>query len=466
MSLADTLRRLPPAAVDFARSLFDHHWLEASWLYERRDVLHSQGALLSADGWLELETRTDAHVAALAKGGALVLDECEAKALEGDVGELHTAVRVLARTDEIDRFNALLERIDWGDPARAWAVTDALAWDAPDAWQELVSAALADESMPQDALGPLARVVGLRGWPQGEILLGVLEDRVGDLEAICWALGVLGVQDALSSLYEVIQEDLAPPVKQAAAIAALRFAAGEVVAFLEQVVGTQAWAAVPLALGGGPTSWGALSKAAKATPTAEHMWAIGLFGYVGGIELLLEFVEDETCGEAAAEGLYLLTGADLYEEGYEKNPDAEPSGEGEEDEPLGLLVCRLPRSREAWEGWLDEHDGERLRGRIGTRVRGGAAFEPGTVLDEVGRRKVGARVGGWMLEELDVRYRLKAAMWPRQQEKARRTELGMAQAELPSRPKIMAGEWYLAGQPLRVATPSFHHVHLNRNGIT
>ncbi len=118
MPLSETLQRLPPAATDLARSIFDHHWREASWLYERRAVLYTQGALLSTKGWLELEARTDTHVRALALGDALVYDECEHKALEGDVGELHTAIRLLCRGDRSDRFNALVDRLDWAESIR------------------------------------------------------------------------------------------------------------------------------------------------------------------------------------------------------------------------------------------------------------------------------------------------------------------------------------------------------------
>lgn len=461
MSLADTLRRLPPAATDFARSLFDHHWFEASWLYERREVLHGQGALLCADGWLELEERTDAHVRALAKGGPLVLGECESKAIDGDVGELHTAVRLLCRGNQIDRFNALVERIDWQEPRRAWAVVDALAWDAPDAWQALLGALLGDEDVPDEVLGPLARVVGLRAWPLGDALLGVLEDRAGDLEAVTWALGVLRMSEALPELYAVIQEEQAPAVKQAAAIAALRFAPGEVLAFLQQVVAKEAWAAIPLAIGGGPQVWSALSGAAKASPTPEHMWAIGLFGYVGGIDLLLELVEDEACGAAAAEGLYLLTGADLFEEGYEVDPgaeaeaEAEPPVEGEEgEEPPGLLVSRLPRSKATWSTWITEH-GAGSQTTATARIRLGTPFDLVSAREEPATTKLAARLRQWMIEELDIRYRLHATHWPRLSQTMMRCALRSSQAATQA--KTIPGDWYSAGQPSRVAMAPLGH---------
>jgi len=407
------------------------------------------GAGVSADGWLELEARTNAHVRALAKGDRLVLEQCSDKALEGDVGELHTAARLLCRADQPDRFNALLDRIDWQDPARARAVADALIWDAPDSWRELVGAALADESLHDGAVGSLARVAGMRGWPLGELLLGVLEDRAGDLEAVAWAIGTLGHRDALAELYAVIQEPVDAGVRRAASLAALRFSPGEVLAFLEHVVDAQPWAAIPLALGGGPQAWPALLRSTQSAPTPERVVALGLLGCVGGIDVLLSMVEDEECGAAAAEGLYVLTGAPLHEEGQEKDPDAEPS-EDEDDERPGLLVRRLPRSRSAWAQWLDG-DGAPLRGRLGTRIRGGRAYEPRACLDELGGVGVSGQVRGWMLEELSVRYRLEAHAWPRLQETMRRRGIERARREIDGWGKVMAGEWYVAGQPLRMS---------------
>ncbi|MCH9687514.1 MAG: hypothetical protein K0V04_39130 [Deltaproteobacteria bacterium] len=447
MSLSETLRRLPPAAADFARSVFDHHWREASWLYERRAMLHTQGALLSTEGWLDVEARADAHVRALARGDHLVVDDCEHRAVEGDVGELHTAVRILCRTDQPDQFNALVDRLDWVEPARASAVADALAWDAADTWEALVEALLADESLPDDAVGPLARVVGLRGWPLGEALLGVLEDRVGDLAAVAWATGALGYREAQPELYTLIEEPLDPAVRQAAAIAALRFAPGQVLAFLQQVVDAEDWAAVPLALAGGPSVCSDLLRVAGDTPSPERLLALGLFGHVDGIELLMRHVEDETCGEAATQALYLLTGAPLHEEGIEHDPEAEPVADGNGEAQPGLLVRRLPRSREIWAAWIDEH--RHAFSAHSARLRYAEPLEPRAELRRIGHAAIPLHVRTWMLEELDIRYRLRCPAWPRLAWRSVQRGLHEGDALAQARPKIIAGEWYLGGQPLR-----------------
>ncbi len=446
MALDDTLARLPAAAEGYARSLLDHHWLEASWQHERRDVLWTQGALLDGKGWRELEARTEAHVAALARGGTLVFDQCEDRAVDGDVGELATAIRLLARTGQPDAFNNLLERLDWQEPARAHAIADALTWDAPGDWQELVAAILGDENAPDDALGPLARVVGRRGWPLGDALLGVLEDRVGDLEAVAWALGALEFADALPELYELIQEPQPPAVRQAAALAAMRIDPREVLAFIEHVAPTQPWAVLPLAVAGGAGVHELLCRVVEAEPTPQGLRALGLHGAVGGLDRLLAVVEDDTLGEAAADGLFLLTGAPLHEETREDDLGAEP--EAAPTERPGLLISRLPRERATWEAWLDD-SGAALRERPSVRVRLGRPYVPEVNLELLESTTVGPSVRDLIVEELAIRDRLPLRAWSRLARRTVDAQIEQARQQLRARPTSAIGGWILAGQPQR-----------------
>jgi len=446
MSLSSTLRRLPPAATDYACGLFDHHWSEAAWLYERRDGLRARG-VLSADGWLELEARAEAHVRALARGDALVFEACEDRALEGDVGELHTAVRLMARVGDLRRLGAWIGGIDWEDPARAWAVVDALAWDAPEAWREPVAAMLGDPKLPAGVVGPLARVAGLRGWAVGESLLAALRRREGDLEPVAWALGVVGFGDALAELYAVLREPVGPAVHRAVAIAALRFAPGEVLAYAQRIAETHDWAAIPLALGGGPEVWPVLERVAKASPTVDRLLAVGLFGHVAGIEVLLDAVEDEDYGGAAAEGLYVLTGAELHREELERVSESDEAPDEDRDDPPGLRVRRLPRDQQIWAQWIEEH-GTGIRGRFDTRVRGGRQAGPSVTLEEAGGVEASPQVRAWMIEELDVRYRLRVGAWPRRLEQDRRRADCHGRKIITAYPKVTNGAWYVAGQHL------------------
>lgn len=452
MPLDETLRRLPPGAVGFASRLFDFHWSEAAWLYERREALFVQGALVSPDDWRGIEARAEAHVAALDLGGRQVFDRCEAKAYDGDVGELHTAVRLLARADSFDAFAELVDGLDWHESPRAQAVIDALAWDAPEHWQRSIGTLLSDDTIVEDAVGPLSRVVGLRGWPLDAVITELLQRGEGDLQAPSWAAGRLGVAAALPHLYALIEGAEEPSVRQAAAIAALRFAPAEVLAFLQQVLATEDWAAIPFALAAGAGGWDALAATVQASPSAQRVLALGVFGHPAGIDIALHALDQRTYASEAAEALYLLTGAPLHRETHASVFGGEPHEDEFEDDPdderpRGLLISRLPRTRAPWEAWLQEH-GDRLRAYQG-RLRFGAPAEPQGVLDVLGDTATTPELRGWMTEELSIRHRLQVRTWPSLPQAMQRAICVATVAEPEGAPRIVPGAWYRAAQPLR-----------------
>ncbi|MCX4241752.1 hypothetical protein [Paraliomyxa miuraensis] len=447
VSLDDTLRRLPPAAVEFTREIFDHHWSEASWLYARREVLHVQGHLLSFDQWAELEERTQAHVMALERGGRLVLGECHERATEGDAGELHTAMRVLCRRDEAGALNELVEALPWQEPKRAAAVADALTWDAPPRWQELVAAILEDEQAPEDALGPLATVVGLRRWALGELLLGVLEDRVGDLAATAEAVGRLLVPEALPTLSALVTSDQESRVRGAAITAIACADPRNAVAYLGQVVGTEPWAAVPLALTAGAEALPYLAAAARHLRRPEVLHGLGLLGCTEAIPMLLEALAEDALGEAAAEALYLITGAPLHEETRLVDDADEGDGDDENDESAGLLAMRLPTSPERWKAWIDTQGPACLR-QAGARARLGVPYDPFQVLEELGRTTLRPELREAMAVELSIRYRVPQRYSTRLLVTEQRRAIGQLR-ELLRGLRIEPGSWVFEGRPLR-----------------
>lgn len=439
MALEDTLRRLPPAATDYARDLLEHHWSEAAWLYARREVLHLQGPLVPPEQWLDVERRAAAHVVALHRGGTLATDECPVRARDGDHGELHTAVRVLCRSDLAEPFDALVNELDWQDPARAWAVADALAWDAPAGWQRLVAALLEDEDAPEGALGPLASAAGRRGWAIGDALVAVLEDAVGDLAAIAEATARLGVTAALPALSEVVEGAHAPAVRQAAATAVLCFDARAVLSYLGQIVAREPWAAVPLAIAAGPEALPVLVAALERTPDPELVLALGILGHVEALPALVRALADERLATAAAEALHVLTGAALHEE-----TTLESSPEG----IRGVIVERLPTAPERWAAWIDEHGGV-LRSRASLRHRLGVPLDPARVLDELARTTLRPALRDVLAIELTIRNRVPYRYSSRMLVARQRELLAVTRAELAERPPIAAGAWVADGRALR-----------------
>lgn len=438
MPLDATLRRLPPAATDFARELLERHWSEAAWLYERREVLHLQGRLVALEQWHDVERRANAHVVALHRGGRLATDECAVRASDGELGELHTAVRVLCRSDLAEPFDALVNTLDWQEPARAWAVADALAWDAPAAWQRLVVAILEDESAPEDALGPLASVAGRRGWPLADALVAVLEDEVGELAATAEAVARLGAVAALPALSTVVEGSHAPAVRQAAALAALCFDARSVGAYVGQLVGHEPWAAVPWAVSAGPEALPGLVTALERTPSPALVLGLGLLGHVEALPVLLRALADATLADAAAEALYLVTGAPLHEE----------TKLDDDQELRGLEVERLSTSTERWGEWLATH-GQPLRARPTLRHRFGAPLDPLRVLAELATTTLRPALREVMAIELTIRHRIPYRYSARMLVADQREALARTRAELERRPAVSAGAWVADGRAMR-----------------
>jgi len=486
MSLARTLARLPSAAVDYAQGLFAEHWAEAAWLYERRELQRLQGGLVPPEQWLEIESRAEAHVDALMLGGRLVTDECEARALEGDPGELHTAVRMLARADLSERWVTLVGALAWDEPTRAEAAVDALVWDAPTSWKAAVGMLLASPETPEAALGPLARVAGLRGWSHGDALVGLLQAGRGDQHGLVDAVSRLALVAALPGLVSLVEHAEDAGLRSSAAAAALRFDPRWVLARLERSVESEPWATIPLAMIAGADALPRLLTAHRRTPAAaEPILALGLLGHVDAIDPLLAALDHEAVAWAAAEALELITGAGLYEEMEEPVPaggakaaepdqtptepdepmpeespaddepmpttaaeagpseDDEPAGEPEPEEPAededdGILVLRPSRSRERWSAWLAERSGTFAARQL--RHRHGAPFLPARSLDALASTHPSSVMRELVACELAIRHGAPLAWSPRLLVPQQREALRRIRAHLDGQ-RVVAGAW-------------------------
>lgn len=495
MSFDRTLARLPLAAADYAQGIFAEHWAEAAWLYERRETQRLQGGLVSLEQWLDVEARAEAHVDALMLGGALVTAECEARALDGDVGELHTAVRVLARADLADRFStlvgALADALAWDDPLRAAAVVDALVWDAPASWKAVVGSLLASPDAPEAALGPLARVAGLRGWAHGDALVALLQAGRGNALALVDAVTRLEVAAVLPALVRLVDHAEDAWLRSTAAMAALRFDPRWVLARLERSASTEPWASLPLAMAAGQDALPRLLAVCVHAPDApEPLLALGLLGHVDALEPLLAALDREAVAWAAAEALELLTGAGLYEEALEPIPalgsktiepdqtpsepddddpaEPEPAGEPEEggpvvvagadppadDEPTeteaeaeaeaasdeddGMVVLRPSRSRERWTAWLAERRDAFAARQL--RHRHGAPFLPARSVDALASTRPSSVLRELVAVELAIRHGVPLAYSPQLLVPLQREALRRIRAHLDGQ-RFVGGAW-------------------------
>jgi hypothetical protein len=493
MSFERTLARLPSAAADYAQGIFAEHWAEAAWLYERRETQRLQGGLISPGQWLDVEARAEAHVDALMLGGRLVMAEHEARALEGEVGELHTAIRLLARTDGSDRFGALALALPWDEPLRAAAVVDALVWDAPASWKAVVGSLLASPELPEAALGPLARVAGLRGWSHGDALVALLQARRGDALAIVDAVTRLELAAALPALVDLVEHAEDAWLRSVAAMGALRFDPRWVLARLERSVESEPWASLPMAMSAGQDALPRLLAAHKHAPGApEPLLALGIFGHVDALDRLLAALDHEDVAWAAAEALELITGANLYEEALEPipalggskaaqpdhtptepdddepaeppvepaeamlvseaapppeddpaedqapDPGADPDEDPSEDEDDGMAVLRPSRSRKRWAAWLAEHSAAFTARQL--RHRHGAPFLPARSLDALASTHPSLGLRELVAIELAIRYGIPLACSPQLLVPQQREALRRIRAHLEGQ-RVVAGAW-------------------------
>lgn len=495
MSFDRTLARLPLAAADYAQAIFAEHWAEAAWLYERRETQRLQGGLVAPEQWLDVEARAEAHVDALMLGGERVTAECEARALDGDVGELHTAIRVLARADLSDRFirlvGGLADALAWDDPLRAAAVVDALVWDAPASWKAVVGSLLASPDTPEAALGPLARVAGLRGWSHGDALVALLHAGRGDALALVDAVTRLEVAAALPALVSLVEQADDAWLRSMAAIAALRFDPRWVLARLERSAGSEPWASLPLAMVAGQDALPRLLAAREHAPEApEPLLALGLLGHVDALDPLLAALDHDVVAWAAAEALELLTGAGLYEEVLEPIPaplgsttepdqtpsepdddEPEPAGEPEEDGPVpaagaeppaddepseaeaepedagaeadddeddGMAVLRPSRSRERWAAWLSERRDAFAARQL--RHRHGTPFVPVRSVDALASTRPSTVLRELVAVELAIRHGVPLAYSPQLLVPLQREALARIRAHLDGQ-RVVGGAW-------------------------
>jgi hypothetical protein len=487
-SLDRTLPRYPDGARAFCEELHEEHWTEAAWLYERRETLEEQRSEVPLAMWADVEARAVAHVDALAVGGSMVAEQWVARGLQGEPGELHTALRLACRAGKPEPLLELLAGLREADPLRRLAAEDAMAWELPTAGAELVgtlSSAMIDAANDA-AMGVLTRVIGRRRWPLERAIGRCFTEGRGDPEALAWVAGRLGWAWALPGLQSSWSRPVAPAVKRAAAIACLRLDPSQTLASLRAIVKEQPWAALPLAMAGDGELLPSLLAASKHGEGPLPWWALGVLGHVGAVEPLLAALSDPTRAVWASEALHLLTGAELFEEVWieapadaaptaakeeadqapaappddddfaglegleglgspegledleepEPEPPPEPAPAPEDEEP-GELVRRLSTQREVWSQWLREHP---LPGPE-ARVRFGRPFHFDVTLEHLRSTTLGRPLRAVLIEELSLRYGLPLTYWPWQLVAEQRTALAADSQRLGGLPRRPDGTW-------------------------
>ncbi|MEM1043025.1 MAG: hypothetical protein AAGI91_10385 [Bacteroidota bacterium] len=439
----------------FRIEVYLEHLADGSFLYEqRRDSLLTDFELT----WLDRaasEERFEAHVDGLVLGEELALAVCQQQAEEGGAGELHAALRVVCWHERKDLLDEVLEKLDGDDEEQVLAVRDALAAELPEAWAENVVGWLADTLLWKQRVA--AYVIGYRRLEAGRALLAALpQAALGVLPDLIRALGRLRVNAARTVLYNDYVQHSSETVRAEAALALLRLSEQAALQHIASHERDAAWA-LPLIGISGSAHHGRMLASAASPASAT---ALGLLGDPVAVEALLSHLENPNLAEAAALGLYLITGHAPVEEAFvpeemdedelfEDELEAYRRGElplRPDGEPYGETVERLAQDPALWRAWWSESGG---RFEPGTRYRLG---EPCTPLSLV-RTLQAERMPRWLRqlahEELVVRYGIDVPFesdWLVTEQQ--RAIVGAAQKATEDSATFQPGCWYIARQLL------------------
>jgi uncharacterized protein (TIGR02270 family) len=445
------------SARQFYIELYQEHLEEASFLYEQRLMLLDDPEIT----WKDLATfedRFEAHIDALVIGEAPALDVCRTQALEGDFGELHAAVRVFCRQNKGDLVAEVWRNLDPKDEERIKAIADALKDECPDSWQESLTPIFLREYI--HLIPVAAPVFGYRRYHAEKALLHALH-RAPDpvLPGLIWTLGRTGGPSAHSALLRLLNHS-DPNVRKAAAESLLRF--GETKAMQQSLsyAPLENWPLTAVGLGGGRDAAKLLQHRVKqGLANDDCLIALGLLGNLSAVSALYSSLANEELARSAATGLYLITGAELYEEVFipdeidedelfddeleayrkEGKVPAKPGGE-----PLGETVRRLSQDPLEWKTWLKENQS---RFNSDYRYRIGRPYSPAALLETLLSETSPYRARQLAIEELKIRYDanfpIEADMPVAAQE---RILPQIAQWAQTSEARFQPGAWYFAGR--------------------
>ena len=192
----------------------------------------------------------------------------------------------------------------------------------------------------------------------------------------------------------------------------------------------------------------------------EIVTAVGLLGDLSAVRPLVELLSVEEVAELAAEALYVIVGARLFEEVLVPDPVsedemleqeiAEYQETGElprrpDGEPFGTRVRRLARDPEVWSDWLSGNASGFVAGQ---RYRLGEPCTPRLLLDCLRDETFPKRYRPWVAEELQIRYRVDLPFEVDMFVVEQRRVLDAAVAAMAGKPvEFEPGQWHFAAHP-------------------
>ena len=401
----------------FIRSTYHKHLDEACFLYDQRLYLLDD----SAFGWMDLERfeeRFNAHIHALAAGGENALKVCAAR-VQNDGGVLHAAARVFCRQRRFDGIRYVLEIIDPEESGKIMALGRALAADMPlDRVSDWLGIIVSDfpEFTPTAAFAVLYRRLNFTP------MIPVILSRVispDTLKMIVRAAGrssfdTIGKSKLIKFLLSALEYD-DTEIRKEAAIALLRLGDTDIIDLCRKHAGTEIWTLVPLCLGGNRQDVPLVLDIADSHPSPDCHTALGLFGDISAIPLMISHLDKEHA-ESAAEALQLITGAGLFEKvllppefDIRELFDDELERYKRDGTLPGYIkeksITRISQNPETWRAWWAAN---KDRFDLSLQYRHGMPHSAGVLLDFLSHPKAPRILRALTAEELCIRYGIDA----------------------------------------------------------
>ena len=443
----------------FKVRLYEEHLEEASFLYCQRRVLLEDPTI----PWSrveDFERRLEAHLDALVLGGDLALEICREHAAAGDTGELFAAAAVVCRLLAAPLFAEILEALDEAEPERGQALADALKFELPDSWRDSCVRALRQGTPHLQSI--LAEVVGHRRIDSHGALSALAANAQSESQAMfLWAIGRTREAGAIASVRAGLGSS-SESIYSTALRAGLRLHDLAVLDHLSEFRGEPQVTPIDLALaGGGSATWNLLRRLDRGEPAPQLLLALGLLGDLAAIPRLLHALAEPLLAASAADALYTITGAPLFEvvlipdpvsrdelfdkelRTYRETGELPHRGDGE---PFGSRVRRLSRDPAAWHDWLRSHT---TRFISGVRYRCGNPSTAGGLLRSLGSDTFPKHLRPLTAEELQIRYGIdlpfEVDMFVAQQRQV------LAQADTwaaRTDSYLESGHWYFGSRPV------------------
>lgn len=461
----------------FHDDLYDEHVEEAAFMYElvRSSIAEADFPWSDAR---EFDQRAEAHVDALLIGAEPALERSRLQAGNGP-GELHVHVTLLLRMRRAEELAENLSALGLEDRESLDAIALAITEHADK--EQLVQLTSHDaDAFCSLTLLALHRALVLRtGVHVDQTLLPRLQQRFEKLVLLAESPSESEESDTGETLPIELFCAVAHPAfirahkaalesddkhLQQLAVFSLQYMAAD--GYRDSTVsalsGERMQAAGMCVASRGRAS--ALLRQAGSPGSEDVIHALGLSGLPEAVKPLVMALQTDFA-EPAAEALYCITGAALYEEVFEQESidedllfeherealeagEAPKRADGSVDESIDESVHGEERSRlsvdaERWKRWLSEN---RSRFSAGLRYRLGEAITVDSLLRVLGHESTPHWVRVLTAQELRVRHGLKLPFDVHMPVVRQRQCLQKLQAASSRIQGVEPGQWYLAGQ--------------------